>query len=237
MRRTRFATILAGAIAAAALAGAAPVAAAAASGEDARQGGAAGAREGAGEAAPRQAGGEASGEERAAGAPFVQEGILRNPAHGFQFALPAGWTLSASSTADEMEFSSASCGECLVKILVSAGNELPIEETVRGIKRQIFQDPEAVIVDEEVVRIAREKGYTLIREDLLREPAPRGVADQPQAPGAAAAPPAGKRIMTRYVTLNHAGSKYYLMLKAPRERFGAEDRLFEGLLETFRFKP
>ena len=181
---------------------------------------------------------EAEKVDRAADTPFLHEGILRNPAHGFQVSVPAGWSLLPSATAELMEFSIGGCGECAFRILVSPGNDLPVEDTVRGIKQEILRDANAVIIDEEVVRIARQKGYTLIREDLVRDAPPKGIADQPAAPGTASADQTlGRRVRTRYVTLNHSSDKLYMMLKAPRERFAAEDGLFETLLESLRFKP
>ena len=201
-------------------------------------GGEAAVAEGVSGPAEEAAGGKTGDAERPSDAPFVHEGTVHGPAHGFQFGVPAGWTLDRSSTADEMVLSSASCGECALKVLISSGNSIAVEDTVRGIKQKIFKDADAVIIDEEVIRVAREKGYTLIREDLQREAVEKTAPASPSPEGQAPAPDAdGKRTRTRYVTFNHGGDKYYLVLRAPRDRFAAEDRLFEELLESLRFKP
>jgi len=111
------------------------------------------------------------------------------------------------------------------------GGALPLAEslkdTVATIRDHIAEDPTATKLGEEPIQVAKEEAYTLVKEETVPPAA---------APADAKAPsPAGKRVKTRYVTFNHAGTKYYLLLRAPSDRFPGDDSAFESLLAKFHF--
>lgn len=167
----------------------------------------------------------------------VDKGVLKNLDHGFRFLVPEGWSIAEGVTADEMSFSADGCDECELRVIVSPGNTLPLMDTVRAIREQIQKDPGALIAGEEPVKVARETAYTIVKEETKGgAPAP----DEPKgsAPGAKPAPRKPAVVVrTRYVTFLHGTDKYYLLLRAPKDRFGSDDAAFEKLLAKFRFEP
>ena len=121
-----------------------------------------------------------------------------------------------------MIFSMESCDDCLLRILVLPNERVTVEDTMRGIRDRIAADSTARILGEESIKIAREDGHTLVKEETLGQP-----AKGPET--------AGRHVKTRYVTFNHAGDKYYFLLRSPSNRFPTDDLAFEGLLAKFRF--
>lgn len=178
----------------------------------------------------------------AADAPFIADGVLHSPRYGLQLPVASGWTLAADSNIDEMHVVSEECDGCMLRVLISPGNSLAIDETAREIKQEIFKDANTVIIDEEATRVAKERAYTIVKEEF-REP-PRKAPERGQASNAGphpedSAPPADAtaRIFTRYVTFNHAGDKYYVMIRAPRASFRDLESAFQDSLTKLRFRP
>jgi len=172
-------------------------------------------------AAPARASAEDSAESKPAApqaskANVVEDGILRNTAHGFRFPVPVGFELGASSTADEIVLSDPRCEECILRVLVSPGNTDSLETTARALKKQVATEPSAHVLDEQKTRVAREAAYTLVKEET---------------------PESGARILTRYVTFNHGEDKYYFVLREPAARFKDDEDGFEHLLSKLRFEP
>jgi hypothetical protein len=146
----------------------------------------------------------------------IEDGILRNTAHGLRFPVPAGFDLRASSTADEIVLTAANCEDCVLRVLVSPGNTDSLETTARALKKQVASEPTAHVLDEQNTRVARQRAYTLVKEET---------------------PEAGPRILTRYVTFNRGEDKYYFVLREPQARFSDDEDAFERLLSKLRFEP
>jgi hypothetical protein len=159
---------------------------------------------------------EAKPARPAAPANVVEDGILRNTAHGFRFPVPSGFDLRASSTADEIVLSAPNCEECVLRVLVSPGNTDSLETTARALKKQVASEPSAQVLDEQKTRVARQPAYTLVKQET---------------------PESGPRILTRYVTFNHGEDKYYFVLREPQARFAEDEGAFERLLSKLRFEP
>lgn len=165
--------------------------------------------------------------------PVIQDGTLKNAVHRFRFPVPLGWTLTSESTSNEMIFTTPSCGDCFLRILVttlesgSANAEAgTLQGAVKAIKEHIASDPASRILGEEEIKVAKKDAYTIIKE----EPDAANPTE-----GAAKNDSGGHVIKTRFVTFNNGGDRYYLLLKSPGNRFPADDTKFETLLAKFRF--
>lgn len=172
---------------------------------------------------------EAATEEPRGPSVSVERGVLRNMVHKYRFPVPDGWSLLGSSTVNEISLEAGGCEECLLRVMVSPGNTLPLMETVRAILDQVESIPTARVVGQEPIRIAREEAYTVVKEETVAEAAP----STPPAEEAERKP--DRKVRTRFVTFGHAGDKYYIVLRAPEERFASDDAEFERLLARFRF--
>ena len=171
----------------------------------------------------------------------VEKGLLRNLVHRFRFPLPDGWELKDGATAESIDFSTRGCEVCLLRVVVSPGNTLSLKQTVQVIQDQIASNPSAHRIGEEAITVGREKAYTLVKEEPAKAPAsesPETEAAAASEDGKEAAPEAGKPqdlLRVRYVTFGHGSDKYYILLRAPKARFAADDKAFEKLLRGFHF--
>jgi hypothetical protein len=173
-----------------------------------------------------------------AAAVVVQKGTMVNGTYGFRMPVPKGWMLAAGATADRTDFNAPECEECMLRIMVSPGNSLPLKETAETIRAQIAASPGARLIGEEPIEIAGLDGYTLVKEEpLAAAPAP---AEGKQTEGQDAPAPAvqtdAPTIKTRYVTFEKGSDKFYLVLRAPRTRFWKDDASFEKSLSKLRFE-
>lgn len=170
--------------------------------------------------------------------PDVEDGVLKNSVHGFHFPIPSGWRLSSDSTSNEMTFTTRSCDECFLRILVTTppvteganGKDTDsLEEAVQAIKEHIASERRSRLLGEEEIRVARKDAYTLIKEESV----PPNAAKTPVAAKGSPVPEAV--LKTRYVTFHNGGDRYFLVLKSPANRFPSDDTAFEALLAKFRF--
>jgi len=188
------------------------------------------------ESRPSRADAQAPRADSGALRPTVAAGVLRNAAHGFRFPVPEGWALEDGAEADRMILLAEGCEECMIKVVVFPGRAVPVEETARVLRQEASSGENVEVLGEETTKIARETAFTVLVSERPAAPPPGAPAGGGTAqPGTAAG--AGSAIVTRYVTFNHKGDKYYVMARGPRERFGAIDAALDRTLGKFRFAP
>jgi hypothetical protein len=156
----------------------------------------------------------------------VERGVVRNLVHRFKFPVPSGWSVSDGATAEELQLEAVDCEECFVRVKVSPGNTLPLADTVKTILAQIQANPNAKVLGQEGITVAGENGYTVVKSESASEPE-SAPSDEPR--------PEPVETKTRFVTFSHAGDKYYVVLRAPGNRFGKDDAALDKLLGKFRF--
>lgn len=174
----------------------------------------------------------------------IEKGQFRNLVHHFRFPVPKGWELASGATAEEMEFYAPGCEPCLLRVRVSPGNTLSLDGTIRAIQVQIAENPAARVLEQYTIKVARESGYTLVKEEPPTEqppnpetvPAADGASPEQKTPGTdEVAVKWTRATRTRYVTFDHRSDKYYVLLRAPVDRFPADDAALDKLLAHFRF--
>ena len=175
----------------------------------------------------------ASAPAQAPAGAVVQKGALVNETFGFRMPVPKGWALASGATPVQTDFSTPECEQCMLRIMISPGNALPLKETVDAIRAQIAESPGARLVGEESIEIDGIDAYTLVKE----EPLSAGPAPVEGKGGAEAGVQTDTATLkTRYVTFEKGSNKFYLLLRAPRTRFWKDDASFEKSLRKFRFE-
>jgi hypothetical protein len=169
----------------------------------------------------------------------IENGTFVNQVHHFRFPLPALWRLKDGASGEEMEFVRDGCEECTLRVLVSPGNNLPLADTIGAIRERITSDPNARIVGEERLKLARQDAYTVVKEERSSSRESSAPASDTAEGPSPSPPPVPEQtspvVRTRFVTFNRDRVKYYFVLRGPGGEFPAADVELEQILAKLRF--